>query len=141
MEPVERFTSSFELDPDFIYGIRSAEYLNWRFVDNPMHDYSVYEFFEKDSCIGYCVYSTTDSRAEIFDFVTTRRRRGCLRLLIDHCRSEHTGTLSFEGSNLGLGTLGFVRRRSTSFFTASDSRKNPFMPKGRWYVTPADSDH
>lgn len=131
---VERFQRDYVGKGDRIEGIRSADYLNWRFVDNPLRAYSVYEFFEDGEPVGYCVYARQERSAEIFDFFTFRRRRGCLRLLLEQCRSERIASLSFRGIDLCVGRLGFLPgnvRGKCIVFQA---------PEGKWMITMCDSD-
>lgn len=136
MEPVARFNRDFDIDPAFIHGVRSAEYLNWRFIDNPMYDYSVFEFFEGDQSIGYCVYSFVRSKTEIYDFIATRRQRSCLRLLVEHCHALGITGLGFKGIGLKLGRFGFLRRRDRdTYYTGHEA------PEGDWMLTTADRDY
>ncbi len=134
MKRVVRFLRDYALDPAVIHGIRSADYLNWRFVDNPDGTYCVYEFLEGEESIGYCVYTHVGSSAVISDFVTLRRRRSCLRLLIDHCREKAIAGVRFSGTGLQLGKLGFVRGWSQPNCTACDA------PEGQWMITSCDID-
>jgi hypothetical protein len=136
MKSVIRFDKEFDIDPTFIHGVRSAEYLNWRFIDNLVYDYSAFEFFEGDTSIGYCVYAVRRGKAEINDFVVDRRDRECLRLLIEHCRGRGITRLRFRGVGLNMGRFGFLRRSDPA---------NPFMakgvPKGSWMLTLSDRDY
>ncbi len=134
MKPIVRFDKDFEVDPSLIHGIRSADYLNWRFVDNPMMKHSAYEFFCSGKSVGYCVYNIEGSAAILYDFVTTHYRRGCLRLLIDKLRQESIALLRFPSIGLRLWRLGFIRSRSVNFFNGRD------VPEGSWYVTYSDRD-
>jgi hypothetical protein len=134
MEAVRRFQRDYTDEGDRIQGIRSADYLNWRFVDNPMRTYYAYEFMEGDDPIGYCVYAKNDLSVEIFDLVTIRRRRQCFRLLLEQCRRERTSHVSFRGVHLRAARLGFLpggTSRKCIVFKA---------PRGRWMINMCDSD-
>lgn len=137
MKPITRFDKDFEVDSLFIHGVRSAEYLNWRFINNRMYDYSAYEFFENDESIGYCVYTVIRSKAEIYDFVVSRRHKGCLRLLVEHCRGRGIARLMFRGIGLRLGTYGFIRRPDRENFCKATQD----VPQGDWMLTMADRDY
>lgn len=137
MRPVTRFDRDFVVDTPFIHGVRSAEYLNWRFIDNPMYGYSAYEFLENDEKIGYCVYTVVRSKAELCDFVVSRRQRGCLRLLIEHFRSKRVIHLRFRGIGLCLGKYGFIPRRDP----LNNCRATKDVPRGTWMLTMADRDY
>ena len=134
MKPIGRFDRGFEVDPSLIHGIRSADYLNWRFIDNPMTKHSAYEFFYNDKSVGYSVHSVEGTAAVLYDFVTTHHRRGCLRLLVDKLRQDSVKFLRFPSVGLRLWTLGFIRGRSVNFFTGRG------VPEGSWYVTYSDRD-
>lgn len=135
MKPITRFDKDFVVDSNLIHGIRSADYLNWRFINNPMETYSAYEFFEGKESIGYCVYIVDGSSAAIYDFVTNRRRRNCLRLFVEHCRGKRITYLSFVGVSLRLRRLGFLLRRDSAkaFMTYN-------LPEKIWMITMCDSD-
>jgi hypothetical protein len=137
MRPITRFNRDFDIDSKHIHGIRSAAYLNWRFIDNRMYSYSVFEFFEDNASIGYCVYAEKRSKAEIYDFVVSRRHRGCLRLLVEHCRGEGIHQLTFRGFELHLGKFGFICRRDSH----SNCIVSPDLPGGRWMLTLGDRDY
>jgi len=137
MEPVARFERDFEIDTPFIHGVRSADYLNWRFVDNRMYDYSAYEFFQNGESIGYCVYRDAGSKTEIFDFVVSRRHRGCLRLLVEHCRNREIIHMRFRGIGLRLGKFGFVPRRDK----LNHCKATKDVPRAPWMLTLADRDY
>jgi hypothetical protein len=135
MRPVERFQRDFALDDDSLHGVRSAEYLNWRFLDNPMYKYSAFEFVENDEIIGYCVYTTIHGKMELFDFAAERNPRECFRLLVEHCRQARLPRLRFRGVGLCLGKYGFFRRTDpAATFTISRTVDGPF------YITMADRD-
>jgi hypothetical protein len=134
MEAVERFGRDYAGEGDRIQGVRSADYLNWRFIDNPARAYCAYEFLEGTDRIGYCVYAKSGLSAELFDFFLTRRRRSCLRLLLEHCRREEIARLSFRGVHLGVAKLGFIPggiHGNCIVFKA---------PQGKWMITLCDSD-
>lgn len=141
MRPVTRFERDYELDQAYIHGDRSADYLNWRFIDNPMRSYSAYEFFAGGENIGYCVYAEVESSVEIFDIVTDRRHTKCMRLLADHCREKGFPNMSFRCAGFDLKEFGFLRRGAPNDFMISDARNGPFRPHGAWRLTLTDSDY
>ena len=134
MKPVERFRTDYELDPVIIHGIRSADYLNWRFIDNPIGRYSVSEFIDADEPIGYCAYAQVGSVAVVCDFVTKRRYRNCLRLLVDHLYGRGFARIRFTGAGLKLRKYGFVRGRATGQYIKFK------LPDGDWLITGCDTD-
>ena len=71
---------------------RSASYLNWRFVDNPNHEYDIYMALYKDAPVGYLI-TTAVRRKEDFncdlliglisDFLLLDEHKEVLPLLFD----------------------------------------------------------
>jgi GNAT superfamily N-acetyltransferase len=134
LQPITRFSRDYEVDTDSIHGIRSAAFLNWRFVDNPMESFSCYEIVEGKESIGFCVFTLSESKVRIFDFVACRKPRRCLRLLVEHCRENGYSHLSFRGVGLRLRRFGFFRRGFKGYLTTMNA------PSGSWYATLADKD-
>ncbi len=134
MRAVARFQTGYELDPAIIHGNRSAEFLNWRFIDNPIGRYSCYEFYDEGVPIGYCVYARVGKSAVLSDFIATRRQRACLHLVVDHCREAGMRDLSFSGAGLRLRKLGFLHRSVDGDCSAYKA------PAGQWLITRCDID-
>jgi GNAT superfamily N-acetyltransferase len=134
MRPVTRFDREYKPNPAFIHGVRAAAFLNWRFIDNPMKEFSCFEFFEDEQPVGYCVYAAHDSKAEIYDLVLGRRDRECLRLLVDHCRSEGLSALIFQSVGFRMRRFGFLRRAAPRDFYSLNT------PQGVWLATLGDKD-
>jgi len=132
MKRITRFGRNFELDIKAWHGVRSMDYLNWRFIDHPMGQYRAYEFFDDGESVGYCVLTRKAAHGVLSDFVTTRHSRGCLRLLVDHCWSEGIAQLGIRATGLSLGKLGFIRRPTNHDCTAVG------LPEGHWIITPCD---
>lgn len=134
IQEVQRFERSFDMGDDVIHGIRSTDYLNWRFIDNPMQDYAVYEFLEDSNPIGYCAYKEAGSAAQLCDFVVTHNHRACIRLLLKNLKGKGISHLSCPGVGLHLGKFGFLRRGVVSHFVGHD------VPEGTWMLTACDRD-
>ncbi|RJP17281.1 MAG: hypothetical protein C4520_16980 [Candidatus Abyssobacteria bacterium SURF_5] len=134
MNPIHRFERDFGLNPSFIHGVRSAEFLNWRFIDNPVRRYSAYGFFRGNENTGYCVYDIDESLAKIYDMVLTYRPRACLRLLIDHLRGKGISEVVFKSVGFRMRRYGFIRIGSPGDFDTLNT------PQGDWLVSFADKD-
>ena len=132
--PITRFERDYSLDPHYIHGVRSAEYLNWRFIDNPLQSYFCHEFVENGRSLGYCVHQVCDSIAVIFDLVLTDRKRGCLRALVDQCRSQGITQLAFTCVGFRMRKLGFLKSGKVGDLDTADT------PPGDWLITLADKD-
>lgn len=134
MRPVVRFETDYRPTVDHIHGRRTAEYLNWRFIDNPIGKYSVFEFVKANEPIGFCAYAKNGDAVVIADFVAQRNQRGCLKLLVNHCFCENFARMSFTGAGLGLRKFGFLYRTRTGDFYQYK------LPDGQWIVTGCDTD-
>jgi len=134
MKPVERFERGFPVESGCLCGIRTAEFLNWRYIDNPMKQYYAHEFTDKGETIGYCVYASDKLSVEIFDFMVSRHERACYQKLVKHFYETGFSHILFRGLGLRLGRFGFVRRLSRVNYIAHN------FPKGRRRITLGDSD-
>lgn len=135
MRPIERFVQDYSFEPQFIQGIRTADFLNWRFIDNPMQKFSAYGFFDKDGVnIGYCVLKFCKSTGIIYDLVLTRHNRTCLNLLIKHVRQKRVTHIIFKCIGFKMWKYGFIRIGSPGFFDVLNT------PQGKWKITMADKD-
>ena len=132
MRKIDTFQRDYSLAVDLTHGQRSAAYLNWRFLDDPGTTYACWEFADATGPIGYCVYARVHATADLFDFVACRRRRACMRLLVDHCRGTGIARLSFTGVGLQMRSFGFVRRNGQVDCTMRD------LPDGQWLLTRCD---
>jgi GNAT superfamily N-acetyltransferase len=134
LQPMVRFLLDYELDLDSFHGIRSAAYLNWRFIDNPMNSFACLEFLEDKESIGYCVFAAQEPYAKIYDFFTFRKPRSCLRVLVNHLRGKGHSHIIYGGVGLHLRSLGFLRRGFQGYMTTLGA------PHGPWFATLADKD-
>jgi hypothetical protein len=134
MQPIQRFDKDFSLGPNCAHGIRSAAYLNWRFIDNPVSSYQAYEFFDGDESVGYCVFTQLGASLVVSDFIVSRRRRLFMRILVEYCRNNQIAWISFNGLGLRLRSLGFFRRGGGLKCVASE------LPESTWVVNRCDTD-
>jgi len=134
MKSMTKAAKDYPARDNRIQGVRSAAFLNWRFINNPMRPYSAYEFFENGESVGYCVYALDGKSAELFDFSVERHSRTCLRMLVEHCRKRGITHLLFRGSGLALWKFGFVKWGAGGSYIAYN------LPQGAYYLTFGDSD-
>lgn len=134
MKSVRRFQHDHPMDATGLTGVRTADYLNWRFIDNPMRQYWCHEYFDGTECIGYSAYGRDGSCGELFDFVSDREHKKCLRLLVEHCRGLGISHLLFRGVGLNLCRYGFLKRRGPGSYISSG------LPKDSYILTLCDSD-
>lgn len=121
-----RFGEEFsELDPqvrarDTIRGRRSAEDLNWRYRDNPLHDYGVLAARRRGELIGFLILSVGGRDATVVDLFGDFHPGDALGLLdaaADEARAAGAETLHAtvsDGSLLvaELQRAGFSRRKA-----------------------------
>jgi len=134
MEPLKRFQKDYALNTDAIFGFRSAEYLNWRFIDNPVRSFFATEFFEGSRSLGYCVYNFEGSFVKIYDLVLNSRTRACLRLLVEHLRQNLISHIVFKSVGFNMRKYGFIRTGSPGDLDTLNT------PRGKWMITLADKD-
>ena len=85
---VDRFNDAlgaFALDACEDYGIierRDKHYLNWKFVDNPVRDYSIYTAKSGGALRGYVVLRERDLTGFIVDILTRSNDKSAMKFLI-----------------------------------------------------------
>lgn len=134
MKPISRFDKAFDVDPARIHGVRTPEYLNWRFIDNPTDTYKAYEFFEGEESLGYCVYKVDGRLAMLYDLVVSRHWRSCFRMLTDKLHKEPIAAVWLPSIGLRLWRFGFIRLRSVNYVNGYD------LPAGPWCLAYTDRD-
>ncbi|NNE60744.1 MAG: hypothetical protein HKN35_07610 [Woeseia sp.] len=134
MQTVEKFSRDYDLGPKHVYGVRSAAYLNWRYLDNPVSDYLAFEFFDGAEALGYCVFTKVGARGIISDFFATCSRRVCMRLFVAHCRRQGIAYISYSLTGPHLFSLGFVRAGRGGDCVGHS------VPDGQWFIDACDTD-
>ncbi len=158
-EPERVMDSFLEFNPETLLVERSSDYLNWRFVRNPLHQYRVFTTWRGSELFGYLVvkvfsdpttgeksgdlvdllYSKPDPEAllDLLSFgISVTRESGAVRNSI-FCPDELTAAASVE---LGLTTCDgaarplCVKALQEELMDGSD----PFA--ARWYLTMGDSE-
>jgi hypothetical protein len=133
--------------------VRSADYLNWRFVENPrarfvivaafdpadrLHAYAVYRAPERDRSVHVQDWGTADGAADDLRAVTTR--------VVAAARAS--GAPYVSATALGapldhaLSRSGFVRRANERRITAVQARdpEHAELADGDWYLTDLGDD-
>ncbi len=127
-----RFGEEFsELDQrgwarNVIRGRRSAEDLNWRYRDDPLHDYLVLTGRRRGELVGFAVLSIKGRDASLVDLFGEFRPGDALGLLdaaADEARSAGAETLHASVSDQShlisdLGRAGFSRREGGPYVVA-----------------------
>jgi hypothetical protein len=72
VRPIPRFTDDMtRFQPgDRVAGDRSADFLNWRVIDNPRDDMHAFGFYDGESMLGYAVCKAQPRNWEVVEFRT-----------------------------------------------------------------------
>jgi hypothetical protein len=136
MEPVVRFDKHFEDSESRIRKHIRAEFLNWRFVDNPLRSYVCYHFLLDNAPIGYCVFTIEGMSIELFDFVAENFEKACFRALAHFCWEKGQTHIVYPGAGLHLQKLGFIKRSGYRRFVLLRGR----LPLNSGIIKLRDSD-
>ncbi len=137
MREITRFNeyiNKLNSDINKIQGDRSADYLNWRFLENPIK-YKCYEFYSTDDVIGYCVLKINNSVAKLYDFIAINNRRECLSILVKMLRNLNIYYMVYNTIGIDLWRYGFIR--------INKPKSNLIglrYPQGPFIITFCDSD-
>lgn len=133
--------------------VRDAEYLNWRYVDNPDH-YTLLGLRREGLLVGIVVLTETVRRGvrcgEIVDFVAPAQDDDVLKLLVavavDHSRRARHALVqawTVKGTTLdarfrvaGLG----VKRTEVKFLTSPDLTDPLLKDANAWLLTQGDGN-
>lgn len=165
LEPIERFPGDIarltrNWPTEDIYLERSADFLNWRFIDNPGIDYQALLIYRKQQLLGYVVYHLYHSlenkqmQASIDDLIWERgggisaqqQRLQCiLAASIDHLIARKARLISLasygDQADRTLQQLGFLRRKDEQTFSIFSRMADDdylFQPE-RWYLSNAEA--
>ena len=134
-----------------VAGARTADYLNWRYLDNPLGDHDVFIVEEDEMIRGYIVVRREDETATVTDFMAEPESSVTDALLsrtIDSVRGTSIRTLSvpvLQNSALvpTLEGWGFQPRESRPF-VVSTQHGGPLdgtvNRAANWYHTDGDRD-
>jgi GNAT superfamily N-acetyltransferase len=134
-----------------VVGRRTAEYLNWRYLDNPRSSYEIVTVERQGQLMGYAVYSNKGREAIVVDLYGDPEavvEDALLAVVIDDLRGTDVQTLSapvLEQSPLipALERWGFRPRETSPFVvsTRSGGKWDGLVTEARnWFVTHGDRD-
>jgi hypothetical protein len=146
---LQRLNGSYQ-DLDLLMRHRNAEFLNWRFIQNPRRHYSVAAAFTDGQLKAYAVYHFNQKNyLEIDDlFASANDHRYLINILFELialAREKNSGLISFVAhADLWQSTLkksGFKWRDDGHLFSIfiNDSSLDQFKSIGRWLLTSADT--
>jgi len=133
--------------------IRNADYLNWRYVDNP-GDYSAFGVFNQDRLTGIIVVTTTLRRGvvvgEIVDYVCGVDDRKTFKLLIDiavdhlrgsGCALAQAWSIPGTAGDRRLRAAGLRLPRAETKFLISPAYPDPIIYRPEsWFLTQGDGN-
>lgn len=133
---------------------KDSNYLNWRYISNPINKYYLYEYREDSKLVGYCVCKLykTDKYIEgdIVDIFCANDEVFKITILYSLQKMEELGCINVNIWMMDmrykqiLYNIGFQETDSVTHFGLkinSDSMNNDiFLNSNNWYITMGDSD-
>jgi hypothetical protein len=140
-----------------VIGHRSSRYLNWRYLENPMADFTILEAKRQNELIGYIAYTTCIEEGQkngiIFDFICRSDEpagisllKTCLlKLLRERVESIRCGALPHTHIYGYLEALGFKELPSPppvclEMFDKEDEDESVMSDLGNWFLSIGDTD-
>lgn len=135
-----------------VLGVRTRQYLNWRYVKHPTRRYTVYQAIEEGKMKGYIVLRTVRllsfSSAVIVDLLALDERAlfALVEKGVQHSREAHVDLLGFMVPKThpyyhSLKRWGFLRSlKAFSFMIFDHVQKKNLSHLEGWYVNWGDTD-
>ncbi len=140
-----------------VIGHRSSRYLNWRYLENPLADFTILEAKRKGELIGYIAYTTCIEEGQkngiIFDFICRSDEpagrsllKTCLlKLLRERVKAIRCGALPHTHVYGYLEALGFKELPSSppvclELFDKEDEDEAVMSDLDNWYLSIGDTD-
>lgn len=149
----EEFDSFFdEIKGNYpVLGVRSAKYLNWRYIENPLYNVETIILRESNHIVGYIIFLTEDGVVHIKDSLYINDEVGIELLsdLIIELRNRDVYSISISLLNTNpfiniLRRLGFSLRPDASSViihaNASFKLAHTVMDGRKWFMTVGDRD-
>jgi hypothetical protein len=142
----DRCTNSYT-----VCGKRTADYLNWRYLDNPLQDFEIVTAREHGDLVGYGVLTKNSEDVFLFDIFADQSGPAASLILLfvtDILRQRRASSLSIpviESSPLTetLKASGFFPRESADvvFCTRPSGPLDSVVNRGKnWFLTCGDRD-
>jgi len=137
------------------YGIcieRSAQYLNWRYRENPLYDFEVMEAHQDEKLVGWAIYQISGEYATIVDFLTLRDQAILSSLLCQIIERLYTCGIMTVSAPMIEGNIftdifrqiGFTERESVSIVVDGVGNQQTIgkeKEQGRsWFLMEGDRD-
>lgn len=155
--PVEGFDGRFDTfwreydKKGAVYGLRTSEYLTWRYVSHPYIDYKILALFKGERIRGYAVYFFDGDKCNVDDIFSVQGDDCPVLLLLYFIRfireQSKTGSIvvrmnGSEVNKLPLKQFGFSRRADSQIFMtySNDNSVKTLTDPGKWFLTSGDKD-
>lgn len=145
-----RFDEQEDLPSRTVRGVRDADYLNWRFHDNPTESFLTIGLYDQGEKIGYAAlrYDADGYTMHVHDFLVSRLEidsiRAVQQYVLNNCTS--VGLISFAALEqspfyAALRSCGF-RSRGRGSVISLDNQEAATLPTevDQWFGNNADSD-
>lgn len=152
---VERFDARFDAfwekydKNDSVLGLRTSEYLSWRYSLHPLVDYKTFALLEGDSLLGYAVYYIDNDQCHVEDVIslgTPVHSRLLFSYFIRFINNNYnTCAITIrinrnEVCPLPLRQFGFLRRNDGQRFMVRPGAGEALPDSRRWFLTSGDKD-
>ena len=140
--------------PARVLNVRDAEFLHWRFVQNPLvRDFQIYRFEKERRLCGYAIIGIENNAARVLDCLIEGGARGLQSLLVQlmsAMRAQKIPTLAIRGM-YASATVQEARKLGFWFQDRKDAGVAVYAAKNSplaatlhdersWYMTQADRD-
>jgi hypothetical protein len=155
LEELKEFDSSIDnvidssLRADGYWCSRSAEFLNWRYVNHPRHEYAARIATVEGDLSGYSVTRFYQSRAHIMEFVAPGSDNAVASALLrqsvqDALDAGCQAVDVYATRNWRFWPLfrraGFMKRESNVYISARCDARVDIGKEENWQLLPGDSD-
>jgi len=153
IEPVRRFDAAFDAvtagcaAADSLWFPHGADFLNWRYLEHPTHEYVALAAHGDDGLAGYCVVRVDGERGWLMELVAPPRQpavRALLQRAVATARQAGCTRLNaLAGPSwphwLLLRSAGFIRGRPWPLFVHAPSEPSATSAES-WQLSPGDVD-
>ncbi|MBI2400013.1 MAG: hypothetical protein HYV23_02985 [Deltaproteobacteria bacterium] len=155
--PMDSFDSRFDAfwneydKTGAVFGMRTSEYLAWRYGAHPFVDYRIFALFEGENMRGYIIYFHDGGHCQIEDIIATKAGNNTSALLSSFIRftreNSQADSIVIKMNRNSVNTVplrqfGFLRRQDSQKFMAliPDSSSPLLSNAEKWFLTSGDKD-
>lgn len=136
----------YRLEAHHAYFYKTAEYLNWKYLNNRHYETRGYEIVYDDRLCGYCVTYDVENERRVLDIIIANDNPEIFRKVISRIsyatRKENLNILVIYATNSAwykwiLSRMAFFKRREIDYITHDYTIK---IPESAWLVHCGDFD-